>query len=158
MKCKICGKEFEPVSKRNVYCSRKCYYKSVMERSRGGDYKTFKPKICMNCGKEFTPKTKYQIFCSHDCYIDMSYFVQNTKNKLIRIADNNCFIVNNLSKIVKAKRLLFRHDSMMRCPCAANDKDRYCGSPKCIQEIKENGVCHCGLYRSALQNDKDEVK
>lgn len=32
------------------------------------------------------------------------------------------------------------------CPCAPNDKERGCISPKCLMEIMKDGKCHCGAF------------
>ena len=33
------------------------------------------------------------------------------------------------------------------CPCARADKERYCISQKCMEDINTIGVCHCNCYR-----------
>lgn len=158
MKCKICGKEFEPRNRLNVYCSRECYNEASRIRARGGDYKEFKPRKCLNCGKEFTPKSKKQVFCCYNCGREMGYASQIIRNRVRKIAKENGFEIKNLPKIIKAKRMCFRDDDMMRCPCDAQNPERYCGSPRCIADTKENGHCHCQLFWLPLQNPKDEVK
>lgn len=68
------------------------------------------------------------------------------REKLKRIADHNGLkITDKLNAIVGAKRLLLG-DKWIYCPCEANDVARYCGSEKCLAEINEKGVCHCGLF------------
>ena len=32
------------------------------------------------------------------------------------------------------------------CPCARADKERYCISPKCMEDIKTVGECHCRVF------------
>lgn len=33
------------------------------------------------------------------------------------------------------------------CPCARADKERYCISPKCMQDIIDHSTCHCNVFR-----------
>ena len=51
----------------------------------------------------------------------------------------------NLPKIAAARVRMGLDIS--RCPCAAKDGDRGCISDKCLQEIKEKGVCHCNCFQ-----------
>ena len=51
----------------------------------------------------------------------------------------------NLPKIAKARKIM--NIGIDVCPCATEDKDRACISPKCLKEIQENGICHCRAYR-----------
>ena len=69
-------------------------------------------------------------------YTDMAIYVDNH----IREKDRD------VEKIIEAKLMLFRGKELIKCPCAAQDEERYCGSPKCTQEVKEKGVCHCHLF------------
>ena len=36
---------------------------------------------------------------------------------------------------------------LSKCPCAIMDSERYCISPKCMEAIKDNGVCGCNCFR-----------
>ena len=36
---------------------------------------------------------------------------------------------------------------MDKCPCAPNAAGRGCIGPKCWEEIKTVGVCHCNCFR-----------
>lgn len=56
---------------------------------------------------------------------------------------HNLNLSENAQKILNAKNLL---GIGIYCPCQSEDKSAYCGSPKCLKEIKENGVCHCGIF------------
>ena len=51
----------------------------------------------------------------------------------------------NLPKIAKARGIM--KIGIEVCPCAPNDKERGCISPKCLKEILEGGICHCRCYR-----------
>lgn len=33
------------------------------------------------------------------------------------------------------------------CPCARADKERFCISAKCMEDINAIGVCHCQVFR-----------
>lgn len=50
-----------------------------------------------------------------------------------------------LPKIAKAREKM--KIGLYICPCAPDDKDRGCISAKCLQEIKEQGHCHCNAYK-----------
>lgn len=56
---------------------------------------------------------------------------------------NNCSITDNFNKIIRIKKL---GDLGIRCPCEPDNKLRYCGSPYCMKEMKETGLCHCKLF------------
>ncbi|MBQ6296178.1 MAG: hypothetical protein IJK81_00525 [Selenomonadaceae bacterium] len=60
MKCVYCGKEFEPNSNVQKYCSAECREKA---------YATVegKTKICPCCGTEFKPRYPIQKYCSRQC-------------------------------------------------------------------------------------------
>jgi hypothetical protein len=59
---------------------------------------------------------------------------------------HNLKLTENSQKILNAKNLL---GIGIYCPCQSDDKSAYCGSPKCLKEIKENGVCHCGIFEKS---------
>jgi len=72
MICKWCGKEFEPKTKRDRYCSRDCRrlqdnkYKNEYYIKKRAEQR--KPtKVCTVCGKEFVPVTHNQMICSAEC-------------------------------------------------------------------------------------------
>lgn len=101
---------------------------------------------CKWCGKEYniTSRSKY---CSEDCRYNYYLAKATLESRLKTVAKRNGFIMtDNRLKIEKAKLILFKGGDYMRCPCAADDQERYCGSPKCTQEVKEKGVCHCHLF------------
>ena len=79
-KCKICGKEFMPKSKRHVTCSPECSerngYLSTLEKKRRSIIK--KEIECQYCGKIFV-KEGYRNqtttkFCSRKCYYNFNYY------------------------------------------------------------------------------------
>lgn len=53
--------------------------------------------------------------------------------------------MKNFDKIVRAKKMMFS-DDLTRCPCDGNNPDRYCGSRLCMQNIEEDGHCHCNMF------------
>ena len=72
MICQWCGKEFEPKTKRDRYCSRECsrlrdnnYKKEYYREQRK---KMQNPvRECRVCGKEFVPEVRNQLICSDEC-------------------------------------------------------------------------------------------
>lgn len=57
---------------------------------------------------------------------------------------NGVELTENAHKIAKAR-------IMMKCPltlciCDPKDAERGCISKKCMDEIKEKGMCHCRCY------------
>ena len=68
------------------------------------------------------------------------------KEKLRKIAERNGFkLTDRLDSVSKAKRVLLG-DKWIYCPCDTENKNRYCGSKVCLEEIQKKGVCHCGLF------------
>lgn len=68
-----------------------------------------------------------------------------TEEKIFKIAEHNGVDVSyeNLGRILKAKKVF---KLGIYCPCCPDDKDRYCGSKKCMEEVRKNKSCHCGLF------------
>ena len=105
---------------------------------------------CKWCGKEFESVSGKQ-YCSWDCRRE-SDRKTNLFNKAIkRIADKHNFEIKNREKIINAKKMLFGGDNMLRCPCDAENPERFCGSARCISDVMEQGHCHCSLFW--LKND-----
>lgn len=102
---------------------------------------------CKWCGKEFE-KRDTQKFCCGDCALAYNQIIQNTKSKIKTIAKKYDFEIENMDKIVNAKMMLFKNDNTMRCPCAAQDPDHYCGSSRCIADTVYLGHCCCQLFWS----------
>ena len=59
---------------------------------------------------------------------------------------NNLELTDNLSKIAKGKLMFFGIKKWMKCPCDP-ESDRACISKHCHQDIENDGICHCGLYK-----------
>lgn len=57
----------------------------------------------------------------------------------------NVDTTENLPKVARARERMGLDIDV--CPCSANDLDRGCISTKCLKEIKEDGICHCGCFR-----------
>lgn len=112
---------------------------------------------CKWCGTEYEPHDN-RIFCHPDCRYKYNIQKKNIESKMRTIAKRNNFtITDNQLKIVKAKLMLFRGGDYMRCPCDAQDPERYCGSPKCTQEVLEKGICHCHLFEK-IEDNIDKYK
>jgi hypothetical protein len=66
-KCKICGNKFNSyISRKQRFCSRKCYYKNMVQRNKEGAYKN-----CLVCNKKFyVPKKRAKTakWCSKKCW------------------------------------------------------------------------------------------
>lgn len=78
---------------------------------------------------------------------DSSCRKETMKDRIEKIAKNKDFrLSNNVDKIIKAKKIMFEDTEWQRCPCDAQNKDRYCGSTLCENDVKESGKCHCGLF------------
>lgn len=102
---------------------------------------------CKMCGKEFE-KRDTKKFCCGDCSLAYNQKLQNTKAKIKSIAKKHDFELNNVDKILNAKMMLFKNDNTLRCPCAAQDADHYCGSARCIADTVYLGHCCCQLFWS----------
>lgn len=67
-KCKECGNEFQKVTKRSMFCSRRCKNRYIARDARRR-YTTKKIAICEVCSKEFKPiPNNAGRFCSNECY------------------------------------------------------------------------------------------
>lgn len=73
--------------------------------------------------------------------------LEEVKNKIRQTAErNNLKLTGELDKIAKAKCMFFGTKMWMRCPCDP-ESDRACISKHCRQDIENDGICHCGLYK-----------
>lgn len=60
-----------------------------------------------------------------------------------------------------AKIRAFGDGNIHRCPCDADNPDRYCGSARCIADVVYKGHCHCNLFHSTkepLLKDDNKLK
>lgn len=72
--------------------------------------------------------------------------VKMIKQALSKIAERNGLkVTDRLDSVSKAKQMLLGEEWIC-CPCETENKDRYCGSKVCLEEIQKKGVCHCGLF------------
>jgi len=63
--CKLCGKEFNSLSNRHIFCSRNCNKKRQAISARENIKEKY---ICKYCKKEFKPKNSDRItYCSREC-------------------------------------------------------------------------------------------
>ena len=67
---------------------------------------------------------------------------------IARVAEAHGFEVSEFAeKIINAKLTMCKEDYKL-CPCSREPgSTRYCGSPTCIMETKQNGQCHCNLFK-----------
>lgn len=68
------------------------------------------------------------------------------KEKLIKIAQRNNLRTTELLDSISTVKSGVLKQRWIYCPCCSEDKSRYCGSKPCLEDIKRDGVCHCGLY------------
>lgn len=68
------------------------------------------------------------------------------KTLINNISHEHNFEVKNADKIINAKLRFFHGDNVRRCPCDADNPERFCGSAQCLKDVKENGHCHCNLF------------
>lgn len=156
--CQICGKEFE--EGRRKYCSEKCYLEANRRFVRKKCEKDYPKRKCMNCGAEFKPRMKDQIFCCYKCKWEMHVAEAAVRRKVKYVAKLFDFEIKNMEKIIKAKRMMFNDSNMMRCPCDADNPNRYCGSPLCVYDTATKGHCHCSLMwsKKPLLKPEDDAK
>lgn len=103
-------------------------------------------KRCKWCGKEFEPHCATHILCSYDCSHKYNHQKAVISRKIKLIGREFNFDVENKDKIINAKLMIFKDGNVLRCPCDANNPDRYCGSAQCIADVINNGHCHCNLF------------
>ena len=53
-------------------------------------------------------------------------------------------------RVVLAKTLM---KLGLDCPCAKDDRERYCISDKCFKEIQDKGECHCHCWKRKDENN-----
>lgn len=56
-------------------------------------------------------------------------------------------LTDNVTKIARAKNMMFGVDEWYRCCCDHKNGDRYCMSKQCQKDVEEKGVCFCNLYK-----------
>ena len=117
---------------------------------------TTKTKRCKWCGKEFIPFNKYQKFCSEDCCYIAGLQKHKIDYKIKNVAKLYNFDIKNKDKILNAKLLIFKDGNIHRCPCDADNPNRFCGSAQCIADVVYKGHCHCSLFW--LKNKSDDIK
>lgn len=148
MKCAICGKEFKHSFHNRKYCSKECGKEANRRHAaeRINKVPSYPVKKCLCCGKEFTPRVKSQKYCNYKCRRVVVEKEKSVRYKIKSIAKILKLDIKNLNKIINAKKMLFGGDNMLRCPCDANNPERYCGSLKCLSDVYNNGHCHCSLF------------
>lgn len=115
---------------------------------------------CKWCGKEITRTDRIK-FCSPECGRKANAETTHLSNKINTIAKKYNLEVKNKDKIIRAKMMLFAGGDLKRCPCDAQNPNRYCGSLQCLADIWNDGHCHCNLFhlkKKPLLKDDDEIK
>ncbi len=114
--CKKCGINFYNSNKTRIYCSRKCYFESVVDNYS---------RKCSNCGGEFTG-VKKQKYCSVKCWSEHN----RTKIKCLRCG--KIFNVENYElKRRKVKYCSFRcykgegGKTIIKCEYCKKNIERY---------------------------------
>ena len=73
--------------------------------------------------------------------------LEEIKEKIRKTAErNNLELTDNLDRIAKAKLMFFGTKLWVKCPCDP-ESDRACISKHCRQDIENDGLCHCQLYK-----------
>lgn len=63
--CAYCGKKFDTVDSRKIFCSADCRYWRKLERQR--DKNPVYHRECKECGTEFDTTNPKKIFCCREC-------------------------------------------------------------------------------------------
>lgn len=116
---------------------------------------------CIWCKNEFTPNPSRptQRFCCPHCreqYHEAQLLIKR-KVKTILLKHGDFHVEEEqLKKIIKAKIMIFgpHLKQIHKCPCDALNKYRYCGSDRCLQDIEEEGHCHCQLFWRHQKGEK----
>ena len=103
---------------------------------------------CHWCGKEFEPKAQHQKYCHPYCRTEEFNTEIKAKRHFFRLMKEKQVDLDiaRIRNVTAAKLLSFQKE-YLRCPCAPDDKDRYCISQKCIEDIEKEGTCICGLFK-----------
>lgn len=62
-------------------------------------------------------------------------------------------LTNNVTKIARAKNMMFGVKDWYRCCCDHKNEDRYCMSEQCQKDVQEKGVCFCNLYKKPQDDE-----
>ena len=85
--CPVCGKTFDVLNTRRIYCSSKCCNAMTFARRHP---KVIHKKICLTCGKEFTTDDKSRKYCSLECREQIKYKNKSDIRKYA-VKDNECY-------------------------------------------------------------------
>lgn len=110
-------------------------------------------KRCKWCGKEFETTRNNKIYCDEKCVLNHKRQLRKIKSKIQTVAKRNGFDVKNADKIIRAKLMIFKEGDVSRCPCDAQNPERYCGSYQCKKDTLTNGHCHCNLFHKRTPSE-----
>ena len=68
------------------------------------------------------------------------------EEKLCIIAERNGLKTTERLNLISAVKEWMLCDKWVYCPCDLDNNKRYCGSKLCMEDIKTEGICHCGLF------------
>ncbi len=108
-------------------------------------------KKCLICGKEFTTNDQRETCCAGDCKYTYNSQKKKIESKAATMERKFDFEVRNFEKIARAKIMLFKDGDIHRCPCDADNPERFCGSARCIADVIYLGHCHCSLFWNKKQ-------
>lgn len=89
MKCRMCGKEFEPGDGHRFLCSDACVQQSYLVKNRKYQKdrrariheEKMTEKVCRHCGKIFVSSNNKKVFCSKECQLAAKREAERAKAK-----------------------------------------------------------------------------
>ena len=72
--------------------------------------------------------------------------LQELMNKLNDLAKKNNVLLTDKAENIARVRIRL-NIPLDKCPCSYDNTTRGCISEKCLQEINENGICHCCCFK-----------
>ena len=85
--CPVCGKTFDVLNTRRIYCCKKCANAAYSAKLPP---RVIAKKICRVCGKEFTATYGNEKYCSVECREKFKYMNKSDIRKYA-VKDNECY-------------------------------------------------------------------
>lgn len=63
--------------------------------------------------------------------------------EMLKLCHGEFFPAKHIAKVASIKA---KNQDWKRCPCDADNPERYCISELCKKTIREQGRCHCGCF------------